>query len=71
MAASLVYEAHTQASENFTNSFFAKLPMDTTKNNVRVERILPATALDNETTNIVFNLPPKGKCKNEDSFFEM
>lgn len=44
--------------ENYTNNFFVKLPVDTTRNRVQIEKILPSTTLKGNTT-IVFNFPYK------------
>jgi len=58
---SLVIEPGLQAAENFTNSYFVKLPIDTTKNRVYLEKVSPVTTIDQtpENGSIVFNLMAK------------
>lgn len=57
---SIEVESNTRAAQSYTDSFFSKLPLDLTKNNVKLEKILPATSLKGNNT-IVFNFPVKVK----------
>lgn len=55
-----VIEPNLVAAENYTESFFVKLPVDATKNRVCIEEIGPVTALrDLKGGSIVFSFPYK------------